>query len=88
VPEPLDIRDKVREALRREGLLPPAPDQSIPVRYWPTSSLCVLGYLDIYRGERDGDTEQFSMTFREAPLHGEQPRFDLAFTPEQENHRA
>jgi hypothetical protein len=83
VAEQLQIAHKVREALVREGLLSPGPDQSIPVRYRPDPHTCILGFLDIYPMEVDGDTEHYSMAFRAAPLHGEQPRFDLTVTPQE-----
>lgn len=77
-----DISAAVRQILAGKGYElppPPPPAQSIPVRYWIDSERSVLGYLDVSLPAVDGDTVEYSMTFREADLCGEQPRHEIRF---------
>jgi len=60
----------------------PIPE-AIPVRYWPDENTCVLGYLDITNTAPEGAAPLYDIQFRAAPLHGEQPRYDLKFQPKE-----
>lgn len=58
------------------------PPPRIPVRYWPSRDVSVLGYVELGQLREAGETLHYRITFRPAELEpGEEPLYEFRIDP-------